>query len=77
MTSRYGSAIRPTLSPDGKWLGKTVSGTIIENSMLFSRKKKFPVLGKYTFEFIHGMRPIDLENIKDVGLKIKKSDEQK
>lgn len=63
--------------PDGRWLGKSVSGTIIENSMLFSRKKKFPKLGKYTFEFIHGMRPKDLENISDVGLKIKKSDEQK
>ena len=63
--------------PDGKWLGKSISGTLIENSMKFNRKKKFPVLGKYTFEFIHGMRPKDLENISDVGLKIKKSNEQK
>lgn len=59
--------------PNGKWLGKTVSGSLINNSMLFSQKKKFPLQGKYTFAVIHGMRHQSLQNISDVGFKIVKS----
>jgi len=61
--------------PNGQWLGKTSSGTVIENSMLFL-KKKLPVAGKYTFTFSQGMREESLNNIKDIGLKIIKRDEQ-
>ncbi len=61
--------------PNGQWLGKSISGTIIENSMLFL-KKKLPVSGKYTFTFTQGMREGSLNNIKDVGLKIIKTNEQ-
>lgn len=62
--------------PNGQWLGNTASGTVIENSMLFL-KKKLPVSGKYTFSFTQGMREVSLNNIKDIGLKIVKRDEQK
>ena len=43
--------------------------------MLFL-KKKLPVAGKYTFTFSQGMREESLNNIKDIGLKIIKRDEQ-
>jgi len=56
--------------PDGKWLGKTISGSIIDNSMLFSQKKRFPLKGTYEFSVIHGMREKDLEHIADIGFKI-------
>ena len=61
--------------PNGQWLGKTASGTVIDNSMLFLRKK-LPVAGKYTFSFSQGMREESLNNIKDIGLKIIKKNEQ-
>ena len=59
--------------PNGKWLGKTVSGSLIENSILFSTKRIFPLLGKYSFSIVHGMRNKSLENVSDVGIKIKES----
>jgi len=62
--------------PSGQWLGNTASGTVIENNMFFLRKK-LPTKGTYTFTFIQGMRDSKLENIKDVGLKIKRYNEQK
>ena len=60
--------------PNGQWLGKSASGTVIENSMYFL-KTKLPTRGTYSFEFVQGMRDESLEGIKDVGLKIKKKDE--
>lgn len=62
--------------PNGQWLGKSASGTVIENSMYFL-KTKLPTRGTYSFEFNQGMRDENLEGIKDVGLKIKKKDEPK
>ncbi|MEN8957188.1 MAG: gliding motility lipoprotein GldH [Flavobacteriales bacterium] len=61
--------------PNGQWLGKSASGTVIENSILFL-KKKLPVAGNYKFTFTQGMREASLNNIKDIGLKIVKRDEQ-
>lgn len=63
--------------PNGKWLGRTVSGSLIDNSMLFSKKRRFPLQGKYTFSVIHGMRHQSLDNISDVGFKIIKSSGEK
>lgn len=63
-------------NPDGSWLGKTVSGSIIDNSMLFSRKRSFPLQGKYTFSVIQGMRTNSLNHISDVGFKVKEHNEQ-
>lgn len=60
--------------PSGEWLGKSVSGTVIENSMVFLRKK-LPAQGAYTYTFTQGMREAELNGIKDVGLKIKKYNE--
>ena len=60
----------------GKWLGSSASGTLIENSMWFL-KTKLPVRGMYTFSFTQGMREKNLTGIKNVGLKIIKSDESK
>lgn len=57
--------------PTGKWLGKSVSGSLIDNSILFSNKRRFPLPGKYTFSVVHGMRNNSLDNISDVGFKIK------
>lgn len=62
--------------PNGQWLGKSASGTVIENSMYFL-KTKLPTQGIYSFEFVQGMREENLNGIKDVGLKIKKKDEPK
>ncbi len=59
--------------PNGQWLGKSASGTVIENSMYFL-KTKLPTKGVYSFVFTQGMREESLEGIKDVGLKIKKKD---
>jgi gliding motility-associated lipoprotein GldH len=62
--------------PTGKWLGKTVSGSLIDNSILFSNKRRFPLSGKYTFLVQHGMRNNKLSNISDVGFKIKEHKEK-
>lgn len=60
----------------GKWLGVSASGTLIENSMWFL-KTKLPTKGRYTFSFTQGMREKELNDIKNVGLKISKSNESK
>ena len=62
--------------PTGKWLGKSVSGSLIDNSILFSKKRRFPLAGKYVFSVQHGMRNNTLSNISDVGFKIKEHKEK-
>ena len=59
--------------PNGQWLGKSASGTVIENSMYFL-KTKLPTRGVYSLVFTQGMREENLEGVKDVGLKIMKKD---
>ncbi len=61
--------------PNGRWLGKTISGSIIDNSMLFSRKKRFPLKGTYEFAVIHGMRQKNLDHIANIGFKILETSE--
>jgi gliding motility-associated lipoprotein GldH len=61
-------------APNGQWLGSSASGVLIENSMWFL-KTKLPIKGIYSFSFTQGMREEKLENIKNVGLKIIKSNE--
>lgn len=60
----------------GKWLGVSASGTLLENSMWFL-KTKLPTKGRYTFSFTQGMREKELNDIKNVGLKISKANESK
>jgi len=53
----------------GRWFGK--GGSSIKNCMmLFQRNVKFPQEGRYLFEFVHGMRTENLQNIMDLGLRI-------
>jgi len=53
----------------GRWFGK--GGSSIKNCMmLFQSNLKFPQEGRYQFEFVHGMRTENLQNIMDLGLKI-------
>ena len=61
--------------PNGEWLGKTISGSLIDNSMLFSKKRQFPLKGNYKFSVIHGMRSDDLDHVSNVGFKILESRE--
>ena len=53
----------------GRWFGRGGS-SVKDHTMLFVRNVKFPQMGRYQFEFIHGMRTEKLENIMDLGLKI-------
>lgn len=59
--------------PQGRWLGKSGSGSVWENQILFNRKTRFPREGKYVFRFEQAMREKELEDIMDVGLRIEKS----
>ena len=53
----------------GRWFGK--GGSSVKNCiMLFQSGVRFPQKGRYTFEFIHGMRTDNLKNIMDLGMKI-------
>jgi gliding motility-associated lipoprotein GldH len=54
--------------PRGNWLGK--GNEIIEHQILFKRRVRFPISGKYLFEFEQAMRKDDLEGILDIGLRI-------
>lgn len=62
--------------PNGQWLGKSASGTVIENSMYFLTAK-LQKKGKYSLDFVQGMREESLGGVKNIGLKIKKKNEPK
>jgi len=55
----------------GRWLGNG-SGEIRDGSFLFKTKTRFPRKGKYKASFEQAMRTEVLEDITDIGLKIKK-----
>jgi gliding motility-associated lipoprotein GldH len=55
----------------GRWLGSG-SGEIRDGSFLFKTKTRFPRKGKYKASFEQAMRTEVLEDITDIGLKIKK-----
>ncbi len=54
----------------GKWYGK-VSGSMVENNILFMKNVRFPQQGKHTITLNQGMRATELNEIVDVGLTIK------
>ena len=67
--------------PDGEWLG-TGFGDVKENKLWYKENIQFNETGTYTFKVKQAMRrngdvdPIsDLEGIKDVGLRIEKTNE--
>jgi gliding motility-associated lipoprotein GldH len=68
----YKDTIECTLADySGKWLGKGF-GSIKFNRFLFEKGVKFRMAGKYTFTCEQAMRVIDLQGIKDIGLRIEK-----
>lgn len=58
----------------GRWLGD-VSGSMVENHVMFIHKVRFHELGKYDISFVQGMRDEPLGEISDVGLTIKKANQ--
>lgn len=77
-TSPAGQWIKDTLeiplaNNRGKWLGSGV-GDIYFNRQIFKENVRFPVPGVYSFEIVQGMRDTDLEGIRDIGLRIEKSE---
>ena len=54
----------------GKWYGK-VSGSMVENHILFMKNVRFPQMGKHTITLNQGMRDAKLNEVVDVGLTIK------
>jgi gliding motility-associated lipoprotein GldH len=53
---------------DGTWIGSK-TGTIIENQLLFKRRK-FPDKGKFKFVVEHGITEKSVEEILDIGLRV-------
>lgn len=56
----------------GRWLGE-VSGSMVENHVLFMKNVRFHEVGEYGIKFVQGMRDEPLGEISDVGLTIKKA----
>lgn len=55
--------------PSGRWYGDGV-GALKSVVVPFRSGLKFPLQGKYIFEFNHGMRETELKSIQDIGLEI-------
>ena len=73
-----GNVTRDTLecilaTPEGKWLGKGW-GAVKESSLLLSPNMRFPLKGKYEFLFQQAMRTDTLKNIRNIGIRIVKSE---
>jgi gliding motility-associated lipoprotein GldH len=57
--------------PSGKWLGKGFSG-IYDNRLIYRKNVYFPEPGNYSINLRHGMRPVLLKGITDIGIRIEK-----
>jgi gliding motility-associated lipoprotein GldH len=57
----------------GRWLGEGL-GDIWSHQVLFKRNVRFPISGKYTFEYRHAMRENPLPLIMDVGMRIERQE---
>ncbi len=53
---------------DGSWIG-TKTGTIVENQLVF-RARKFPEVGKFTFEIEQGITEEVIDEVLDIGLRV-------
>jgi gliding motility-associated lipoprotein GldH len=60
-------------TPEGKWLGKGW-GAVRENTLLLNPNMRFPLKGKYEFLFQQAMRTDTLKDIRDIGIRITKSE---
>ena len=61
---------------NGKWKGDGM-GDIWDNQILWKPNVKFPIVGKYTFEYEHAMRTEQVPFIMDVGLRVEKAEKKK
>lgn len=55
----------------GKWQGHGL-GSKFDTRMIFRKNMRFPVSGKYVFEYEQAMRDELLTGIEDIGLRIEK-----
>jgi len=55
----------------GKWLGHGL-GNKFDTRIILRRNIRFPVAGKYVFEYEQAMRDVSLKGIDDIGLRIEK-----
>lgn len=60
---------------DGRWNGDGM-GDIWDNQVLWKPNTKFPLTGKYTFEYEHAMRLEQVPFIMDVGLRVEKAEKK-
>lgn len=77
-TSPGGQWIKDTLeiplsNSRGKWLGSGI-GDLYFNRQLFKYNVRFPYSGVYSFEIVQGMRDTELKGIRDIGLRVEKSE---
>lgn len=61
---------------NGQWKGDGL-GDIWDNKILWKQNVKFPITGKYTFEYEQAMRTEQLPFIMDVGLRVEKAERKK
>ncbi|MGV8139993.1 MAG: gliding motility lipoprotein GldH [Mangrovibacterium sp.] len=58
--------------PSGRWKGSGI-GDLFDSQILYRKEMKFPVRGEYQFIIRHAMRPVRLEGIQDVGMRLEKN----
>jgi gliding motility-associated lipoprotein GldH len=56
----------------GKWLGEG-SGDIWDNQILFKKRTRFPLPGKYTFSYQHAMWLENMPCVMEIGMRIEKA----
>lgn len=61
---------------DGQWKGEGM-GDIWDNQILWKPNVKFPVAGKYTFEYEQAMRTEQVPFVMDMGLRVEKAEKGK
>lgn len=61
---------------NGQWKGDG-AGDIWDNQIPWMKKIKFPLSGKYKFEYEHDMRMEQVPFIMDVGLRVEKAEKSK
>ncbi len=59
----------------GKWKGEGM-GDIWDNQILWKSNVKFPIPGKYTFEYEQANRTPQVQFIMDVGLRVEKAEKK-
>src|SRR5688500_18065933 len=63
----------PLTNPDGSWKGNG-QGDIHDCQLIFREGVRFPVAGKYHIEVEQAMRMEALPGIKDIGIRIERSE---